>query len=365
MSDQPRKVCCVSLAPSRHGQLQAFLAGAELTADHICPAVLGWPELVSLQASEGLATVALAPFGSEPAIWAADGDGIRMLRLLQLPPTDAEQFASSLATQLKRTLLAYSQAQPAADETAVQLLAMPNQGAENLCTSLSEQLPQQVLQHDIDSLSSQPDTNDDTRGAILGLANSAIAGTAPWIDLANPRQRPAEQSSRRTYYLAAAALASVLGLLAWQGYRSLQAPLEQAAQMQAEIESLAETKQEYAAAETEAAAIRAWLGSSVNLLSELRAISSQVRTEPLDAETFPVDDDVLVGRLNLTGRQIVIDAYARENSDLQPVEYRLRDGKYRVRRGETSQSEEVKDYPVKFQAIIDVTDGSTAIGAEP
>ena len=80
-----------------------------------------------------------------------------------------------------------------------------------------------------------------------------------------------------------------------------------------------------------------------------------MRPEPLDSEEFLVDDDIVLAKVVLQNKQFVIDALTKENSDVGPVEIRLRDGVHRVRRGKTERSDALADYPWFFQSIVDVT----------
>jgi hypothetical protein len=69
---------------------------------------------------------------------------------------------------------------------------------------------------------------------------------------------------------------------------------------------------------------------------------------------------VVIGKVVLQNRQFTIDAMAKENRVVQPLEYRLRDGIHRVQRGKTERSEAVPGYPLAFQSIVEVTDAAPA-----
>ncbi len=363
-SEEPRQVWSIALAPSQLTKVKQVLSAADLSADHVIPAVLGWPVYADGQAIPESAQLCVGPLGNEPAIWYQVDNQVVLFRQLQLPASDSPDFSAAVATQLKRTEIALSQRFPKIDNTTTYLIGSASQQLTALGTKLSAQLNSHIeipaSPFEVVQAASSPAVEE----PILALASAALAGESPLVDLINPHAPPAPATRLQTYYLAAAAALALFALVGWQAYRNVQEPLERAAEMQAEIDLYEESADELRQAEGEVASIRAWLDSSVNLLSEMRLIAKHVRSEPLDSESFDVEDDIVVGKIEMRNRQFTIEAYAKDTSDLQPVEYRLRDGKHRVRRGETSRAEEVNGYPVKFTAIVDVTDGTQVEGGE-
>lgn len=353
----PHRVWTVALPPAQLARLRKLLSVAELEATHVVPAVLGWPESTGSHRGGSEGTIYTAPLGEEAAIWATVDHRVVVFRQLHLPGAETDQFQPALIGELRRTMLAFGQQHPDGSEPLIKVVGDGSPQADVLRDDLQQQLLREVEFVAPTTPTSDSNTESRISSPSLGLGAAALSGTAPLVDLINPRRRPPPKTRRQTYYLAGAAALALVALLGFQGYRNLQVPVENAAEMQAEIDLRKENEEKFAKAERDAADIRTWEDNSVNLLEELRVITQQVRPKPLDAEDFPADDDVVIGKIVLRTRQYTITAFTKQNSDLQPVEYRLRDGIHRVRRGETERSDEVSGYPVKFESIVDVLSG--------
>ena len=365
--ETPHRVWAISLPQQQLNRLHQVLHGAGLRADRIVPLALGWPAWANrnVAGESQQAAIFVAPQGEEPSIWATVKGRVVMFRQLQLPQGNGQAFDAAVTGELRRTRLALSQEQPDAGEMTIQLLGDDPADLARLAEEISRKLQCRVEIVPQNTSVVLPDSADKVSLPAIGLALDEAAGNATRVDLLHPHRRPVKKTSRRTYALAAAAALSLAALVVWQGYRSLQAPINAAARMQAEIELLEESSEELREAEQAVAAIRDWLAGSVNLLDEIRIISTHVRPKPLTAESFPAGDDIVVSKVVLQNRQFEINALAKENTDMQPVEYRLRDGKHRVRRGKTEKSDELSAYPVSFQAIIDVSPDDVEEETEP
>ena len=351
-TETPYCVWAISLDPTQLVKLQRVLGAAELCLGCLVPLVLGWPAWArhTVADEKQSATINVAAEEGESAIWATLERRLVLFRQLYLPQTENTARTATIAGELRRTLLTFAQEQPAAETVRLQLVGADSTRLNQQASELSKQLGQSV--RPLSAASS--DENCQASLPALGLALDEAAGIAPLVDLAHPRRRSAPRTSRRTYALAAVAALALVTLIGLQGYQELHAPLEAAATAQAEIDLLEKFSDLNRKREQQASAIRDWLANSVNLLAELRTLSTHVRPEPLAAEPFPVEDDVVLAKVELQSKQFVIDALAKENSDVQPVEYRLRDGVHRVRRGKTQRSEVLPGYPLSFQAIVDV-----------
>ena len=356
-TETPHLVWAISISPAQLTRLRRVMRAAELKIDRLVPLTLGWHAWTkhSVAASKQRATIFVAPQGKEPTIWATLGKRVVLFRQVHLPHDDATAHSTAVTGETRRTLLAFAQEHPEAGEVSLQLVGESGEDLARLADELSAKLGHKVEAIPAKKSATMPqDSDEQVSLPLLGLALDEAAGQAPLVDLLHPRRRPAPRTGRRTYALAAAAAVSLVALIGWQGYANLQAPLDAAAVAQAQIDLLEESSDSNRDKEQQAASIREWLDNSVNLLSELRTLSNHVRPEPLDSEEFPVDDDIVLAKVVLLNKQFVIDALAKENSDVQPVEYRLRDGVHRVRRGKTEQSDALPDYPWSFQSIVDV-----------
>lgn len=356
----PHRVWSVSLGQAQLSKLRRVLHAAELKFERLVPLALGWTAWASHSnaAEKREATIWIAPQGAEPTIWATVGGRVVLFRQVQLPHEDAAALAAAVAKELRRTILAFSQEQPQSGDPQVQLVGDRWEDLAHLADELQTKLQRKVQAIKAETAVSGVGQDGDVEVSlpVLGIALDEAAGNAPLIDLLHPRRRPPPRTSRRTYALAAAAAASLAALVGWQGYANLQAPLAAAEAAQAEVKVLQQSSDAMREYEQRAGSIRGWLANSVNLLDELEVISNHVRPEPLDAESFPADDDVVVGKVVLQNRQFTIDALAKENRDVQPLEYRLRDGIHRVQRGKTEPSDALPGYPLAFQSIVEVTD---------
>ena len=355
----PHRVWIISVSPTHLGNLRKVLSTADLEPSQVVPAVLGWPHVLTHTREQGNAgTIFVAPLEEEAAIWGEVAGRVVTFRQLHLPDSTADHFSSTVIAEVKRTLLAFGQEHTDDGDPKVAFIDNCSSLAQDLIEALRAELRQDITPLQSGITLSPDSAAGSIPQSVCGIAASVLSGTSPHVDLLHPRERPAPKTRLQTYYLAATAVLALALLIAWKGFRDLQAPLERAAVMQAEIDLREENKDVYATAEKEAAAIRAWQAKSVNLLEELRIITRHVRSEPLDSENFPEDDDVVIGKMELRGRQFTITAYTKQNSDLRPVEYRLRDGTHRVRRGATERTDEVSGYPVKFESIVDVLSGA-------
>ena len=60
----------------------------------------------------------------------------------------------------------------------------------------------------------------------------------------------------------------------------------------------------------------------MNLLTEFEYLSQQLRPEPLDSEKLNAEEDFVISKLVVANRKLTIDASAKANSSLAPVERR-------------------------------------------
>jgi hypothetical protein len=142
-------------------------------------------------------------------------------------------------------------------------------------------------------------------------------------------------------------------LIAWKGYRNVAEPKAVAAAADAQRQALAPQIEELAQDQQKAAAVQNWLDDSINLLTELDGLGQQLRPKPLDAADFKPDEDVVVTKLTVTGRQIALEASARAAAALPPVEHRLRAANYTADRGAIDpESKKVPGYGVGVAAVL-------------
>ncbi len=366
-SQTPYQVLTVSLASEELTKIRQVCRAADLALERIVPLAVGWPLLTSQVASDDGTQIFVAPLAREATLWATRSGKVTLFRQLQLSESDdPTALAASMNNELRRTLLALSQ-QASAGTTTISLVGMQQEKLTVLAEMLESQfgmtaqpvdLPKQLL---LSEAGSTPFVLP-----LSGLAIAEAGGTRPLVDLLHPRRRPASQTGVRTYALAGAAALSLALLLGWQGYSNLKAPLEKATEDQAELTLLEEPLDDLKKHVQRAGAIRDWNAEVANVLLHLEQVSQKLRPTELDAEDFPTDQDIVLDKLVLEKRRLTLDALARSNEAVQPLEARLREGGYRPQRGKSEPSKTLEDYPWHFKSTIEITDASdSATGSEP
>jgi hypothetical protein len=368
--EHPYKVIAAGLLPPQWKQLRETCDAADLKVERIVPEPLGWPELGRRVASDsaGALTVFAAIVERQATVWATEGEELRLIRTVWLPEDDnAAADAAALGGELRRTLL--SLAQTHAEQRGAVKCVYIGANADEIAGELGATLSKPVQAVPLERLVqlSAPGVSLVEAAPTAGIAAAMADHRPAIIDLLHPRRRPAPPSRTRTYLLAGAAAAAVVAMLAWQGYRNLQEPLEAAAAANAEREALTPLLEAYAQDETKAAAIQSWLDSSVNVLTELDHLAQQLRPEPLDSEKFKADEDVVLTRLVVSNRELTVDAAVKANSALQPIENRLRAANYSFDRGPVEPKAEggVPGYGVSVAGTLKRAEAATAEGAQP
>ncbi|HEX6960448.1 MAG TPA: hypothetical protein VF175_01165 [Lacipirellula sp.] len=370
--EHPYKVIAAGLLPAQWRQLRETIDEAGLKVERIIPEPLGWPELGRRVHAEPAGSVAVyaAIFERQAAVWATEGDELRLIRTVWLPEDDnAAADAAALGGELRRTLLALAQSHPGqrAAPKCVYIGASADEIAGELGATLSKPVQAVPLERLVD-VPAAAGVNAVEAAPVAALAASVAQRRSVGMDLLHPRRRPAPPSRLRTYGLAGAAAAALLAFIAWQGYRNLQEPLEAAAEANATREALAPLLEDYAEDEAKAAAIGTWLDGSVNLLAELDHLAHQLRPEPLDSEKFPADQDVVLTKLVVNNRTFTVDAAVKDNKALQPIETRLRAADYRFAREAVDAKAEgaVPGYGVSVVGTLErVEPAPEAEGAQP
>ena len=364
----PYRVLGAGLLPAQFAELRDVCAAADLKLAQIVPEPLGWLELgrriVAAADDPGL-TVFAAMAGRQAVLWASEDDCLRLLRTVPLPAEpQAESDAAALGGELRRTLLALAQSQ-GADRPPIHCVYC-GEGAAAFARLLSAVIARTVQAAPLEQLiklasaGGSPLSLTDLAPA-AALAAAAAARRAPPLDLLHPRRRPAPPSRARSYVLAGVAAAGLVALVAWRGYRNLQAPLEAAKAADSEREQLAPVLEVLATDEAKAAAIDKWLGESTNLLTELDYLAEHMRPLPLNSDQFKADEDLVLTKLAVARRQLTLNAAAKGTSAMRPVEGRLRQANYRVDRGPVEVDDKaVPGYSVTVSEVVERLDSPAA-----
>jgi len=347
-------------------ELQRLLAvcrAADLRLERIVPLTFGWPVLIAqgLKAYDQDNSLFVATAGDELILWAKLGGRLAMIRQITLaqPP---EADPAPLLGEIRRSLLALNQSRPEQPVRSIWLTGPTENNLQPLVQPIDEQLDQSVRWLDLDEKLPpfEPEALAQSTACetlpLLGVALDEVAGQAPLVDLLHPRRRPAPRTSRRTYGLAVAVAASLLALFCWHGFRQLNAPLDAAALAEMELKLLEQSQAGFDEDKRRWATIRDWQGGSINVLDELQNLAEKLRPAKLSADDFPLEQDIVVSRVQVNGKQINIDALARSNAAVQPFEQRLRDSSHRVLREKVDRDNSLPNYPWHFRATVEVSE---------
>ena len=362
----PYQVLTAALPASELVRIRQVCRAADLNLDRLVPLATGWSAIArqSAPTADTDTHIFVTPWADEAILWATRAGQVVLFRQVQFSMEDPAALVASLGSELRRTLLALSQHTDNSSPN-VSLIGGTPEASADLAKSLSDQLGVAVQAVDVTTQHPQlldSASNIPTAWPLAGLAIDESNGVPPLVDLLHPHRRPKAQSNIRTYALAGVAGALLIGWLGWLGYAKLQAPLDQVAKDRAELAQLEESLDDLKEAERRAAAIRDWENEAANLLIHLQQLSEAVRPVALDAENYPVDQDVLLDKFGLDKRRLTVDGLARNSRALQPLELRLREADYRPERGKSDPSQTVKDYPWHFQSTIKITpESDTAV----
>jgi hypothetical protein len=305
--------------------------------------------------------------GRQAVVWATERDSLRLIRTIWLPDAvDIDEQLPVLAGELRRTLMALSHGHAAqqADIACLYCGDRAAEAAERLSSVLSREVHAAPLSTIMDDTAAREIASAIEWAPLAALGASLTAHRQPLADLLHPRRRPAPPSRRRSYALVGAAAALAAALIAWKGYRNINEPKEIAVAADAQRQALALQLEALAKDETKAAAVQNWLDDSINLLTELDGLGEQLRPKPLDAADFKADEDVVVTKLAVTGRQIALEAAARAAAALPPIEHRLRAANYTADRGAIDpESKAVPGYGVGLTAVLQRANADSAAPA--
>ncbi len=354
----PHQVLAIALAPRERDKIETLCRAAELKPTRIVPLAVGWPACVAdSMATLGAVKIYVSPFASEPCIWADTSERIVLFRQIHLPAhDDSLAFESAIAAELRRTLLALSQSETEPGEPSIGLVGADPERLTALADPLAKELGANVGVAEL-AVTFDPSMTEKRTSIELPLAGLAIdeaAGNRPLVDLLHPRRRPAPRDLRRTGAIIGLAAAAAIGLIGWRGHAALQAPLIATEVAEAKLEEISKTSKDFQAAQRQAAILDRWNQDSIDVLFALEKVSQLLRTESLDAEPFPVEEDAYLKRLVVSGHEVVVDGRTRSKENVQSIETRLRDDLHHVHRQTIERNDEVADYPWHYELVIDV-----------
>jgi hypothetical protein len=350
-------------------------------ARDICTALAVQPDRIVLRACAVAALVQRAgaitgedvalvvnPLAEEADLTVQAGDRILLMRTVRLPePAQADARLRALVGEIRRTSAAARQ--QLADRRVAQVVVCGSRGTTDPASRLSAELEVAVTWFDPAShapagLKSHGVAAESLGrfAAVLGMALDEADRRPPVVDFANVRRRAPARRFARSHALAAVAAAVAVLWFAAHLWRQISDPASQWAVLENRIRDVQSQADKYADVSSQATAIQRWLATDVNWLDELEALVQRVRPQPLAAENFPVDDDVVVTQLTMlrppgtdaVGGRIDLFANAKSDAAVRDLEQRLRTVQRRVTPGGVRQDKNVPGYPRALDLQIQV-----------
>ncbi len=308
------------------------------------------------------------PLFDEAELTVQAGEKIVLMRTVRLPdPGQIEAHRRALLGEIRRTMAAVRQ--QLADRKVDQVVVCGNPAAIDRGVGLADEVEVPVMIFDPTAhaplgLGSQGVSAESLArfAAVLGMALTEADRRSPIIDFANVRRQATARRFTRVHALAAAALAVVVLWFASTLWRQVSQPTRELADLEASIQHVQMQAERFKEVTAQAAAIERWLATDVNWLDELEQFARQVRPQPLSAEDFPVDNDVVVTKLMMSrqaapgsaGGQLVVNAVAKSDAAVRDLEQRLAAGPHRVTPGRIQKDSTVPGYPRSLDLQVDV-----------
>ncbi len=370
----------------------ALNATGRADAREICAALGVEPNRIPLRACAAAALVRRAgvvPAGrvalvvnplTDEADLTVDADGtVMLMRTVRLPgPSDAAARQRALVGEIRRTMAAVRQ--QSADRKVDQVVVCGLPAPAGQGGGLAEELDIPVTLFDPASCAPSGLSGQDVAAeslarfsAVLGMALGEVDRQPPIVDFANVRRRTEARRFTRVHGLAAAVAAAALLWFAVYLWQQMAGPARQLAELESRIAELQSQADMYKDVTAQAAAVDRWLATDVNWLDELEQFARRVRPEPLSAEAFPAESDVVVTQITMlrppgidaAGGRMDLQARAKSDAAVRDLEQRLRDERYRVTPGGVQQDDTVAGYPRALDLQIHVAPPADEEADEP
>ena len=192
-------------------------------------------------------------------------------------------------------------------------------------------------------------------GALAGLVSGELD-----VDFVNPKRRSVGPSKRRLQVLGAVAAVVCIVAPGLMMYSHLAGIRSEAAELEAEHQTVAARAEELQEHVDRATAVDGWLATDIIWLDELHMLSERIRPLPLNAKDYDEAGDVMVDKLILqrppgaqaTGGQMTLSAAARDLDSFAALDSRLRDESRSVEPGGFKTIQRDAPYSRKSDATI-------------
>lgn len=329
----PRQVLAAALSPELLAQIGSACDAAGLRAERVVlrPCATAAVVRQSSRSSDEGASLVVDPLLDELDLSVLVGEKVVFIRTLRLPHVaeDEKQYRPLLG-ELRRTMAAFHNQFRDVRISSITVCGDPAQRAP-LAEAIEQEfkLTTSVL-HPLEEvggtsrLQQNMPEHPGRFAPLVGMVLDEAAGSHA-IDFLNPRKKPEAKSHRRTYILAAAAALLLVGFYAWWQYSRISDKRLAVESLQTQVE---ETQQHYneqlATTKERVDRLRSWMESDFNWLDELAEASLALRPQPLDANDFTVQDDLVAKDLLMDSGRITYDLSARQRDANARIQERIR-----------------------------------------
>ena len=274
--------------------------------------------------------------------------------LLSGNPMESSQAADSLFAEIRRTrIVVANQENVETLEPVVLVGNSPDHSrfAERLAaetdaaTRLMDPLPESVVADPANAVSA--DQSGYCAG-LLGAVADETAGRPHAFDFLHPRRAPQPPSRRKTYVLAALAVAAAVlavVVLNWLQTSQLKADIRD---LQQKAVALAPEVKKADKLVSDASEVEDWLKNEVVWLEELRWLSQQ----------FPESKDAMITSFNAASndrrREMWLNGFVRDADIVSKLDIGLRDSTHKIAGKTKNESRSEKGYNIYFRSSVQI-----------
>ncbi|MCA9103757.1 MAG: hypothetical protein KDA63_21540 [Planctomycetales bacterium] len=353
---QPRRVIAAAMTASEHRFVQEVCEHAGLTPRQLVLRPYATASrFLAAEVTEPGACMLVDVSGHEAELVVLDGPHAVFTRAILLPADSVrDALLDPLLPEISRTIMAV---QNQADIESVERVFVSGETEHH--KSLLDQIraeleiPAEVFDPFAD-LSVAPSTEVERAGqpgrftALLGALYDEARGTAPSIDFANPRRRPAAPNRRRQVLTSLAVAAAAVAAFFYYAYQHDAKLEKQYLRLKDEATVRAKAAETADQMVESVAEIEAWTDGDVNWLDEFRELSDR----------FPNRRDAVLSRLTMQraagGGVMVLEGLVRAPAIVGRMEESLRDDYHKVNSDNLQEKAVNGSYAWQFDTEVSV-----------